>query len=260
MAGWMSQYGLTWASAMVLVAAGVVNAFQWAIEVKERPPEERLKQLSAQPSGEAPSVLSPAAEKHASAAWRSPFGQDIVPVTRLGSALAVDLIDVYDGAVVEVRVADCVDEEIRLVRRGHGFPVKVYDLEGDAPCTVQARRKDGQLWTRWTHPVQVMPGSADSELALALPVERAGGVGMRISPTRDGARVHHVASWTPAWQAGIEPGDVITSVDGQPLAGKHVDRMVEQITGPEGSLVELGIIDVRTGKTLHRTVTRRYLP
>jgi len=67
------------------------------------------------------------------------------------------------------------------------------------------------------------------------------GVGIQIS-RRDGRLV--VVSPlpdTPAQRAGIEAGDVITTVDGEPSASWSLDRAVRQITGPVDTEVKLGI-------------------
>jgi len=46
---------------------------------------------------------------------------------------------------------------------------------------------------------------------------------------------------TPAQRAGILSGDLIKFVDGKPTAGFSLNQAVDQITGPSGTLVTLGI-------------------
>ena len=46
---------------------------------------------------------------------------------------------------------------------------------------------------------------------------------------------------SPAAAAGLQAGDIITSVDGRPLAGLTVDQAAELIRGPVGTEVDLGI-------------------
>lgn len=241
MQGWFSRYGLTWASAVVLVAAGVSNAFSAVIHVKERG-EPPVRAEVAPPAAVVPE------------APRAPAR--VVPVQRVQGALSVDLAAADHGLAVEVRVTGCADEAISLVRRGHSFPVTVYDLDPDSTCTVQARRKDGRFWTRWTHAVEAR---GTDRVTLSLPDARAAGVGLVVSERPQGALVHSVEAWAPAWQAGLEAGDIVASVDGWSLVGLPLDEMVQRITGAEGTRVELGIIDVRSGRTVYRTVERRYL-
>jgi len=67
------------------------------------------------------------------------------------------------------------------------------------------------------------------------------GVGIQIS-RRDGQLV--VVSPlenTPAQKAGIKAGDIIARVDGQKSTAWTLDHAVREITGPEGTIVELGI-------------------
>ncbi|OGL65902.1 MAG: hypothetical protein A3J27_02880 [Candidatus Tectomicrobia bacterium RIFCSPLOWO2_12_FULL_69_37] len=71
---------------------------------------------------------------------------------------------------------------------------------------------------------------------------RYGGIGLTISQ-RDGKLV--VVSPledTPASRAGIEPGDEITAVDGEPVAGRPLAAAVRRMRGPPGSEVRLGIL------------------
>jgi len=46
---------------------------------------------------------------------------------------------------------------------------------------------------------------------------------------------------TPAYQAGVQQGDIITHVDGESLEGKSLNKVVDTITGPKDSMVNLTI-------------------
>lgn len=237
---WVSRFGLTWASAMVLVTAGIVQAFEAAGAVKQRQETgELLREARAIERG-APPIRT----------------ERVHRVKRVQHPLAIGLSGAHDGAAVELRVTGCSRDDVQIVRRAHSFPVKVFDVEPDATCTVQARRRDGAFWTHWTPPVRTRGAS---EVTLALPERRAGGVGLRIEAVPQGARILEVLPMTPAWRAGLAPGQIVHSVDGQRLAGLPVEALVERITGPEGSRAELAVLDPRTGRTVHRAVPRVFM-
>src|SRR5207248_1056049 len=45
----------------------------------------------------------------------------------------------------------------------------------------------------------------------------------------------------PAWEAGLQPGDLIVGVGGLSLSGLGLDEAANRLQGTEGSTVELGI-------------------
>jgi carboxyl-terminal processing protease len=68
------------------------------------------------------------------------------------------------------------------------------------------------------------------------------GVGMTIQPQMDKAGVLHVVvlapfEGTPAYKAGIRPGDLIVSVDGKPAAGMDSSAVASMLKGPKGTHV-----------------------
>ncbi len=68
------------------------------------------------------------------------------------------------------------------------------------------------------------------------------GVGMTVGEFDEGGlRVGTVFKGSPAERAGLESGDVIVEVDGEPILGESVDLVVSQIKGPEGTRVTLGV-------------------
>jgi len=68
------------------------------------------------------------------------------------------------------------------------------------------------------------------------------GVGMTVGQNdKRGLEVGFVFRGSPAAKAGLEPGDVIVSVDGESIRGQDVDLTVAEIKGPPGTKVTLGI-------------------
>jgi len=67
------------------------------------------------------------------------------------------------------------------------------------------------------------------------------GVGIGVTEVADGLRVATVYKHTPAREAGIQPGEVITEVNGESIAGKDPDAVTNQIRGPAGTKVTLTV-------------------
>ena len=67
------------------------------------------------------------------------------------------------------------------------------------------------------------------------------GVGIEIKPDERGMLVVNALSGGPAAEAGLRKGDLIESVNGQPVAGETLEAAVNLITGPPGSRVTLGV-------------------
>jgi carboxyl-terminal processing protease len=82
------------------------------------------------------------------------------------------------------------------------------------------------------------------------------GVGIAVNEVTRGLRVATVYKHTPAREAGIRAGEIITAVNGGPIAGKDVDAVTSQIRGPSGTKVTLTVSD-RDGESRDVTLTRR---
>ena len=69
-----------------------------------------------------------------------------------------------------------------------------------------------------------------------------GGLGITVS-TEDGAvKIVAPTEDTPAWRAGLKPGDYITHLDGVLLYGSTLDEAVEKMRGEAGSKIKLTIV------------------
>jgi len=70
---------------------------------------------------------------------------------------------------------------------------------------------------------------------------RFSGVGLTVSEAKPGLRVSSVFPHSPAAGAGIKPGDLIVSVEGDSIAGEPSEVSTEKIKGPEGTEVTIGV-------------------
>jgi hypothetical protein len=169
--------------------------------------------------------------------------------------LVVDVVDEHglaaDGAFVHP--VDCPALHM-------GMPVGERRLRA-GPCTVQAWRKDGALFTR-SVPVTVEISPDDPAYALLeLPSARTGGIGVRFMPSEVGMRVMEVVPDSPADQAGLAAGDLVIDVAGHPTAGMDAETFVDLMTGAEGSDVTFTVGWSGDTGLVEETVTvaRRFL-
>ena len=67
------------------------------------------------------------------------------------------------------------------------------------------------------------------------------GVGMTVEEVARGLRVLTVYDGSPADRGGVRPGDVITHVNGRPIAGTSSEESTTRIKGPAGTSVRLRV-------------------
>lgn len=80
------------------------------------------------------------------------------------------------------------------------------------------------------------------------------GIGVWLKEKEEGLTIVSVLPSTPAVDAGLQEGDVIQTIDGQPANSLTSDEAVAHIKGPEGTDVSVGID--RSGERLDFTITR----
>ncbi|HET8814963.1 MAG TPA: S41 family peptidase [Solirubrobacterales bacterium] len=85
---------------------------------------------------------------------------------------------------------------------------------------------------------------------------RFSGIGLTVVSVKRGLRVASVFPRSPAAEAGIEPGDTIVSVEGEPIAGQSSNESISKIKGPEGTEVTIGVREGKSGKARELTLTR----
>src|SRR5690349_18477525 len=86
------------------------------------------------------------------------------------------------------------------------------------------------------------------------------GVGMQVGPRNNKVIVIAPLVGTPAYRAGIHPGDVIIAVDGKPTDNLNPQDVAEMLKGPKGTPVRIPVLHEGTPKPLDFTVTRNEIP
>jgi len=97
------------------------------------------------------------------------------------------------------------------------------------------------------------PDSADWANLIRL---NSGGIGVQLSFSDKVARVDAVAANSPADEAGIEPGDIITAVDGVSYSQMREGEIQIRIRGQIGSKVVLTVIRAGVAAPIDIEVTR----
>jgi carboxyl-terminal processing protease len=82
------------------------------------------------------------------------------------------------------------------------------------------------------------------------------GVGLSVGEVKQGLKVNEVFKGSPAGKAGIEPGDLIVSVDRKSIAGQPSIVSTAKIKGEAGTEVTLGIRKGNGGATRQVRVER----
>jgi len=68
-----------------------------------------------------------------------------------------------------------------------------------------------------------------------------GGIGIEITVVKGLLTIISPIEDTPAWRAGIKPGDKVVSIDGTSTKGFNIVEAAEKMRGKNGSVVKLGI-------------------
>jgi carboxyl-terminal processing protease len=85
------------------------------------------------------------------------------------------------------------------------------------------------------------------------------GIGLTVTEVDQGLRVDSVFPKSPALRAGIKPGELIVSVDGDSISGVSSAVSTEKIKGPEGSTVTLGVRSKPGARARRLEVTREQI-
>lgn len=83
-----------------------------------------------------------------------------------------------------------------------------------------------------------------------------GGLGLEVGMENGFVKVIAPIDGTPAEKAGIQSGDLIIQLDGQPLKGLDLSEAVKRMRGPKGSAIELTIVREGLSTPFNVTIIR----
>src|SRR5438034_6849804 len=86
------------------------------------------------------------------------------------------------------------------------------------------------------------------------------GVGMTVGPRNNKVIVIAPFVGTPAYRAGIRPGDIIVAVDGKPTYNMSTGDVADLLKGPKGTTVHISIQREGSDKPLEFAVVRDEIP
>ena len=86
------------------------------------------------------------------------------------------------------------------------------------------------------------------------------GVGMSVGPRNNKVIVIAPFVGTPAYKAGLRPGDVIIAVDGKPTDNMDTTGVADLLKGPKGTTVHVTVLRGGVDKPLEFTMQRAEIP
>jgi carboxyl-terminal processing protease len=145
---------------------------------------------------------------------------------------------VEDGPAVRADIIDTIQEH-------YYKPVSKAKLEEESLRGMVASLRDP--YTRYFSPKEAKSFNEDLS-------GKFEGVGMSVHPAKNGLVITDTFEGSPARKVGLRGGDVITEVNGKPIAGAGINVTTDKIKGPPGTFVRLTV--ERGDKTLHFRVAR----
>jgi carboxyl-terminal processing protease len=86
------------------------------------------------------------------------------------------------------------------------------------------------------------------------------GVGMQVAPRENHTVVMAPFVGSPAYKAGIRPGDIVVSVDGKRCDGLTTTEVADLLKGPKGTTVHISIGREGSAEPIEFTITRDEIP
>jgi carboxyl-terminal processing protease len=151
--------------------------------------------------------------------------------------------------VLGTKGQDATSEAVSVIKDDYFHTVEAGDLENASISAIVAHIKH-RYHDRFSHYLD------PSEYGRFKQGSRLSGVGIAVTEVPRGLRVATVFKRTPAREANIHHGDVITAVNGEAIAGKDPDAVTSRIRGPAGTKVNLTIASP-DGSKREVTLTRR---
>ena len=85
-----------------------------------------------------------------------------------------------------------------------------------------------------------------------------GGLGIEITNEKGFVKVVAPITGTPAFKAGMQPGDLITHIEGESIEGISINQAVERMRGPVGTTVTITVM--RASEAFNLTLERATIP
>ena len=144
---------------------------------------------------------------------------------------------------------DATDQAIDIIHDNYFHTTDRSDLENASIGAMiqHINQRYGDRFSHYFNPTEYRQFNQGSHLS---------GIGVAVNEVPQGLRVATVYKNTPAREAGIQSGDVITEVNGHSIAGKSGDISTNEIRGPAGTKVTL-TVKSRDGGLRPVTVVRR---
>jgi len=86
-----------------------------------------------------------------------------------------------------------------------------------------------------------------------------GGLGLTVQMDEGAVKVVAASEDTPAFRAGIKPGDYITNLDGNLIYGQSLDESVDKMRGAPGTKIRVTIVRPGRDKPFDVTLTREII-
>lgn len=174
-----------------------------------------------------------------------------VPLTLIQGRIDSPVPD--DGAPLLVRGCD----NIALAEPDGSYQLIV--PEPIQPCELAAERMDGAIKVLGDL-VEVQPRRGQTlRVDLQLPEEPFGGIGVSFLPAGDFVLVRQVHEDTPAAAAGMQAGDRILEVQGEPTAAMESEDFIWLGVGPVGTPVDL-LVEHPDGEIEELRIVRAHIP
>jgi carboxyl-terminal processing protease len=178
---------------------------------------------------------------------------DDMEVTRVGNEILVTADDTQIGRFAAPNNTDAAGWgrlTVDVVQLGRSAESK---LRQALPEEVYRTVFDGLLspldgYSRYNGPTKAAHSRANRE--------GFGGIGIRLEVEDDAAHVLTVLPESPAARAGLQTGDSITAIDGEPVAGASRAAIIDQLRGPIDSHVVLSVRRPPQGTELRLSLTR----
>jgi len=184
-------------------------------------------------------------------------GNPLIIAASVVVALLVGIV--VGGQVVPVRDAvddvfgnssqDATAQAIDVIHDDYFHTVDDADLENASVASIidHIKRRYHDRFSHYFTPTEYDDFKQGAHLS---------GIGIAVTEVDRGLRVATVYKRTPAREAGLQPGEVITAVNGRPIAGKDADSVTNEIRGPAGTKVTV-TVESRQGDSREVTLTRR---